>query len=320
MTHLSEMMLRNNPSRSQGGKPSSLIAYFVLAYAITWATLGLVALASQGLLPFPLPSGLRSLLMLIGSSGPLLAALLIVATTADKGGMRAFFRPWLTWRVGLRWYLVVLFEPALAILLAMAGAFLLNGTTFNLAHPAVVRQLDLPLGINPWLLIIPVFIVGGLIGGPLGEEPGWRGFALARLQNRFGPLTASLLLGLLWSMWHLPFFFIKGTSQSSTPFLLFVLGTVANSVLIAWVYNHTRGSVLLALLFHAALNMTALYLPISLWNDWRGVTIQCLVALSIVIISGPTRFARQASAEQTPPGSELSKESARTGRLSPHNS
>ncbi|EFH79873.1 CPBP family intramembrane glutamic endopeptidase [Ktedonobacter racemifer] len=285
--------------RFQVWKSHPLVAYFVLAYAITWLFLGLVALHSHGLLA--LPSGLIFPLTLVGSIGLLLAALLLTVTTTGKRGMRAFFRQLLIWRVNPWWYLVVLFEPALVTLIVLAVTSLLGGPSFNFAHPPVVQRppLPLPSGISPYLLIVPLFLLGGLLGGPLGEELGWRGYALAKLQSRYSALGASLILGVLWAVWHLPFFFMPGTTQSTTPFLLFAFGTLANSILFTWVYNHTRGSVLLTFLFHNALNITALYLPLSLWNDWQGVVAQCLVALVVVIIAGPARLSRRLSSRQT---------------------
>ncbi|WP_268963451.1 CPBP family intramembrane glutamic endopeptidase [Reticulibacter mediterranei] len=141
-------------------------------------------------------------------------------------------------------------------------------------------------------------------GGPAGKEPGWRGFALPKLQDRYSALGANLILGVLWTVWHLPFYFIPGTSQSTTPFFVFALGTLANSILFTWVYNHTRGSVLMTFLFHNALNITALYLPLSLWDQWQGVAAQCLVALVVVIAAGPARLSRRSSSGQ-PPSSGL---------------
>ncbi|MBV9228766.1 MAG: CPBP family intramembrane metalloprotease [Chloroflexi bacterium] len=289
----------------RGLKSHPLAAYFVLAYAISWLSLGPLALDSQGLLPFHIPSGFfSSILALVGSSGPLLSALLLTATIQGASGMHAFFRQFLVWRVGLRWYLIVLFEPALVTLITILFASLLGGASFDFAHPPVTHQLALPPGANPWVLFVPVFLLGGLVGGPVGEEPGWRGYALAKLQDRYSALVASLILGVLWSVWHLPFFFIKGTSESTTPFLLFALGVIAWSILITWVYNHTRGSVLLALLFHNALNITALYLPLSRLNDWQGVVAQCLVALVVVIATDPARFSRRSLPARPPSVSE----------------
>ncbi|WP_220203324.1 CPBP family intramembrane glutamic endopeptidase [Reticulibacter mediterranei] len=281
-------------------KSHPLVAYFVLTYALSWLLLGLVALSAHGLIS--LPSSLIFPLTFVGSIGPLPAALLVTATTTGKGGMRAFFRQLFIWRVNLWWYLVVLFEPALVTCIAIAATLFLGGPTFDFAHPPVVQRppLPLPAGINPWLLIVPLFLLGGLLGGPAGEEPGWRGFALAKLQDRYSALGASLILGALWTVWHLPFFFIPGTSQSTTPFFVFALGTLANSILFTWVYNHTQGSVLMTFLFHNALNITALYLPLSLWDQWQGVVAQCLVALAVVIATSPTRLSRRLSSEQTP--------------------
>jgi uncharacterized protein len=284
---------RNN--RLRGWKSHPLVAYFLLAYALSWLGWVPLALESQKLLPFSIPSGLTSSFMLLGSCGPFLAALLLVIMTQGVGGIRPFFRQFLIWRVHFRWYLLVLFEPVLVTLAVLVFVSLPGEASLTFAHPAVIHQLGLPASANPWVLIVPVFLLVGLVGGPLGEEPGWRGYALAKLQGRYGALVASLILGVLWTLWHLPLFFIQGTSQSTTPFFLFALSTIASSILITWVYNQTRGSVLLALLFHTALNMTWLYLPLSLFADWRVVLTHCLVALVVVMVSG-TYLARNARA------------------------
>lgn len=113
------------------------------------------------------------------------------------------------------WYLVVLFEPVLATLIALAWASSLGGASFNFAHSSVVQQFPLLAGVNPWALLVPVFLLSGLLDGPFGEEPGWRGYALAKLQSRYNALVASLILGVLWAVWHLPFFFIEGSAQST---------------------------------------------------------------------------------------------------------
>jgi membrane protease YdiL (CAAX protease family) len=274
-------------------KSNPLVAFFVLTYAITWLCLGSIILHSHEFLA--LPSSLIFPLKLIGSISPLLAALLIIATTTNKGGMQNFLRPLLIWRVKPWWYLVVLLEPFIVTLIVLTVTSFLGGPTFDFPHPPVIEEppIPLPSGINPWLLIVPLFLLGGLLGGPLGEEPGWRGFALPKLQSRYSSLVASLILGVLWTVWHLPFFFIPGTTQSTTPFFIFALGTLANSILFTWVYNHTRGSVLMVLLFHNALNISDLYLPLSLWHDWQGVAAQCLVALIVIIIAGPARLSRK---------------------------
>lgn len=295
-------------SQLRGWKSHPLVAYFLLAYVLSWLGWVPLALGSQRLLPFSIPSGFTPAFMLLGSCGPFLAALFLVVMTQGLKGIRTFFQQFLIWRVGFRWYLIVLFEPVLVTLIAMVFVFLLGGTSFNLAHPQVVHQLSLPPDANPWALIVPVFLLVGLVGGPLGEEPGWRGYALPKLQDRYSALVAGLVLGVLWTVWHLPLFFIEGTSQFTTPFLLFALSTIASSILITWVYNHTRGSVLLALLFHTALNMTWLYLPLSLFADWQVVMMHCLVALAVIIITGPAHLSRQVERNNLPMFSALKKQ------------
>ncbi len=100
------------------------------------------------------------------------------------------------------------------------------------------------------------------IGGPVEEEPGWRGFALPGLQQRFGPMVGSLLLGALWGLWHLPLFlFVAGYNGSKTgilgtlgPFFAFVAGTIALTIVMTWIFNRTGGSVFMTALLHASTN------------------------------------------------------------------
>jgi uncharacterized protein len=123
-----------------------------------------------------------------------------------------------------------------------------------------------------------------LLGGPLGEEFGWRGYAQPVLQDRLGWRTASLVLGLVWGMWHLPLFYIAGTAQVHIPLALFLLSVLAMSVLFAWLVNRTAGSVVAALLFHTAINFWPSVVPILPTEDsYRAyafvVVIQVLLAL-----------------------------------------
>jgi membrane protease YdiL (CAAX protease family) len=101
-----------------------------------------------------------------------------------------------------------------------------------------------------------------LLGGPMGEEFGWRGLALPVLQDRFGWRAASLGLGLVWGVWHLPLFFIDGTAQDRIPPALFMLSVVAMSVVFAWLVNRTAGSVVSALVLHTAINFWPSVVPV----------------------------------------------------------
>lgn len=109
----------------------------------------------------------------------------------------------------------------------------------------------------PWYAV-PLHLLGGLIFlGPVGEEFGWRGYALPRLLTILSPVPASLVLGLAWAPWHLPLVLVEGSFQSNVPFLLFLVSTVGLSVLYTWLYSANAGRLFAVLLFHAASNTAA---------------------------------------------------------------
>ncbi len=179
--------------------------------------------------------------------GPTLSAFIMTAVTEGKTGVGRLLRRYVLWRVGLSWYLLVLVGIPLLLMLVI---------------------LALPGGVAFVLHIVPVYpvayIVALFLGGAFFEEPGWRGFALPRLQQRFGPLWGTLLLGVLWTFWHLPMFFVPGFNGAGTGIVgismavvAFLIGTTAMAVIFTWVFNNTRGSLLLAILLHASLDTAA---------------------------------------------------------------
>jgi membrane protease YdiL (CAAX protease family) len=197
----------------------------------------------------------------------------------------------LVWRVGIGWYVVALFGIAVLILLALMLYTLLGG--MPLLWP--------PLPFGPILSVLLLFVVSLLING---EELGWRGYALPRLQGKYSALTASLILGVIWSLFHLPLFLTHGGgvggNLASEPPLGFPLRTVADAVLVTWVFNNTQGSVLLVILFHAAVNTwtqvlpgidTAHY-PAGLLY-WVFVGLICLATVIVVVVFGPARLSRK---------------------------
>jgi hypothetical protein len=136
-----------------------------------------------------------------------------------------------------------------------------------------------------------------LLGGPMGEELGWRGFALPVLEYRFGWRAASLGLGLVWGVWHLPLFFIDGTSQARVPPALFLLSAVAMSVVFAWLVDRTAGSVMAVLVLHTAINFWPTVVPVLPTDaSYRAyalvVAILVLLALLALLASGLTAGGR----------------------------
>ena len=204
-------------------KRHPLIAFFVLAYALTWPLIPLVSVSP--LWGFP------------ALFGPATAAIIVAAVADGRTGLKDLLGRVVRWRVGARWYAVALGLP---VILALAAAGL---------HLALGARSSIEFG----GLSVLNFVVFVLI---VGEELGWRGYALPRLLARRSALAASLILGVLWGLWHLPTFFVPGAPQHGLPITAFLLLTMAYSVLFTWIYLHTGGSVLIATLFHGAINLS----------------------------------------------------------------
>jgi CAAX protease family protein len=218
----------------------SVAAFFAGAIALSWSCWLLVVTADRGLIT--LPGGWRELLVIVGTFGPLFSALAIAAKVSGSHGIRALAGQAFRWRVHIKWYAAALLIPA-AVRFAVLGLHVLKGGTF----PGL-GDLD------RWLAVPSTFALVLLLGGPLGEEFGWRGYSQPRLQNRLGILASSLIIGVGSALWHLPLFLIPTTPQSHIPLALFIVRTVALSVISGWIWNRSGRSLLLVLLFHASLN------------------------------------------------------------------
>jgi uncharacterized protein len=211
-------------------------------------------------------------------------------------GIRALLRQFLVWRVGLPWYGVVLLGAAVIDLAAIAIHVLLGGAVPDFTQP-FARQVVGP-SINLWVAL-PIFFLIGVLSN--GEEIGWRGYALPRLQARHGAFIASLIIGVIWAFWHMPKFLTVGSAQDYS-FWLYLLDTIAKSILYTWIYNNTKSSLLLVTLFHAAANTVDVFLPIipASIGDVRPTLIamglHCLAATIVVIMTGPARLSRSQTA------------------------
>lgn len=272
-------------------KEHPLVTFFLLTFLITWAGQLPTAASSHGWLPFHLPP----VVGLLATYGPALAALLTVGMTKGRAGLLQLLRHVIRWRVGIQWYLVVLGLPGILASAALAFALLLGGTFPDLAHAPLYQFSSPTTPLWQAALTALVFIALGPDG--LGEELGWRGYALAHLQAGRSTLAACLLLTVPWALWHLPDFLTQGSSLSQVPLLFvgaFVLDIGAKAILYAWVYNNTGGSVLLTILFHAADNTTALFISES--SDIRlyvmNVLMHSIVAILVVLLAGATRLSR----------------------------
>lgn len=266
------------------------IAYFVIAYGCTWLLMLPLLLSNDGfgVLPFTPPMVVDGILGLVATlSGPSLAALLVTAALEGKTGVRQFLRRYLQWRVGIRAYLIILVVYPLYYM-TLLGLFtgpmaIMNGLVQNW-HTWFASYL-------PAILIFPAII-------HWGEEPGWRGFAQWRMQDAYGPLRASLIIGLLHGVWHLPAFLLKSGPMAMGPFdpqwfVVDVLDIMVTAVILAWIFNLARGSILVAVLSHTGLNAadawTSALLPrelltqLNLWH-MRYAQLAILVVMALVVI------------------------------------
>lgn len=263
------------------GQSTALVAFFALAFALSWAAWVPAALASHGLLTWDVPSWLSRL---VGAFGPSLAALLVAARAGGPAGLRVLLGRFRRWRLGVGWYALALLWPTVHSL-ATTGLLVLLGTARpDFAHPPVLWLYPLPpeaFAGGPWPLLPVVFVQTLLLSSPMGEEPGWRGFALPRLQARLGAFAASVVLGVLWGVWHLPLTLIRDDATAGTFSGWFLLGITGDAVLYTWLFNHTRGSLLPVLLLHAATGTTGLFLSSAQDSGVVGAALTWLPALVV---------------------------------------
>jgi membrane protease YdiL (CAAX protease family) len=215
-----------------------VISFFVVACAFSWILWGLMMASERGALPFRFPTNWT------GSFGPFVGALVIAAALKGGAGVRELLRPMLRWRFGLRWYFFVLVGCVLPFLAAL-GLYALLGRSVTIGRDAIAAGLKT----FPLYYVIILFV-----GGPLGEEVGWRGFALPRLLERRGTLGASLAVFAMWFVWHVPLFWLEGAAQKGSSIPVFAILVLANAVIFTWTYVGTGGSLLSALLLHTSVN------------------------------------------------------------------
>src|SRR3954451_3777433 len=220
-----------------------LVFFFIFAYAGTWLLEMPYVLSEDGsgLLPFSSPVAQWMMPVSI-FMGPFLAAFVMTGVTEGREGVGRFLRRFVLWRVGFRWYLFVLVGvPALFVLSI-------------LVLPGVLGSFQGLGALAPPLSLLGWFVYAFFPGGALGEEPGWRGFALPRLQSLHGPLLGSLILGPLWGLWHLPLFFTPWNELTALNVVGYVLITTCLAIMYTWVFNNPKGSILIAILLHASFN------------------------------------------------------------------
>lgn len=204
-----------------------------------WLLSGLLPVNSTG----------RAVLRVLATFGPSAAALVVAGLALGRAGTLRWAAGCLRPRAGIRWYCLAFFAP----LFLMWLAYWLHAVLHNLPGAIQVHGV--------WALSLN-FLLIFLLGGPAGEELGWRGFMLPAMQARLNPHLASVLLGVIWALWHLPLFLLPGTVQSHLPFWLFLLNAVPFSVILGWVFHRDGHSIIGPLVLHTAVNGWTMVIPI----------------------------------------------------------
>ncbi len=271
------------PFQSQAGKSLmskkglklgaiKLALFFLMSLVISWAVWIPQAIAQLSN-PQSSVAG-SSPLNILAVWAPALSAILLSRVTEGKSGLQALFLSIRRWRIGIRWYLFTLLYPAAVWCLARAIDIML-GRDFDLSIPILTY---FPPD-QAYMLVVAIIFA---FPNTLGEELGWRGFALPRLQVRYNALASSILLGLFWAIWHIPMWVANG--KMGLDLLRSGITIITYAIIFTWVYNSTGGSTLLAWLFHASITITqyVLEIPLTLTDD----LVRWGVAAIVVIVAG----------------------------------
>lgn len=248
---------------------------FLLVLGLTWPFMIVDVLGSHGILPFRVPV----ILWLVMGYMPTLAAVIVTGLTQGKEGVRALFRKFLIARVRVKWYLFAIFGLAVTAIVTVILGNQFGATTNNpLIKAEIVAAGPIAILLNATLM----FLVRGILNG---EEFAWRGVALPRLQTKYNALTSSLILSIPWILFHLPLFFTKGSTQENMSILCYAIQLAATSILFTWMYNNTKGSVLLAYILHASMNTWTEFFTIDAGNAFQGwILTGVIVALAVVVL------------------------------------
>ena len=261
--------------------------YVLATFAWTWSFWGVGIMRGLGM-----ESAEGGIIGLIGVTGPLITGIGFTYLTKDKAGRSDYWKRIIDFkRIPAKWYLVIfLFVPTLNILAAMIDIIVGgNGATWGEAAQNVLSD---PLS------IIPSILFSSLI--PFIEELGWRGYALDRFQESKSALTSSLILGVVWSLWHLPLFFVQGSYQESLgigtlAFWLFVIGIIPLNLPFTWIYNNTRRSILAVIIFHSMVNFTGELIALNERADTISIILWFVAAIGITVIWGAKTFTHENS-------------------------
>ncbi|MFF3228178.1 type II CAAX prenyl endopeptidase Rce1 family protein [Nocardia suismassiliense] len=247
-----------------------LVAFLVLAFVLTWMWWIPAGLIEQGIIATGIPT---MALLMLGGLGPMAAALVCSSSALGGQGTRRFLRNAFRWRAPRRIY----FLATVLIAVSVLGTIPLQ--------LAIGAEWDSAGLLTSMFALVPTFVFTFVLGGGIDEEFGWRAFALPRLQASSPPWSANLILGVVWSLWHLPLWWNPAVAQYDSNYPMYIVSTTGFSFVLGWLYNSSQGNTMVVVVAHTVANVsyglqaTALD-PVFQWID---VVVMGSAGLAIVI-------------------------------------
>lgn len=242
---------------------NEVIKYLLSTFLLTWIIWGVLIASSKGIINNDIYRYHLMPTIFIGGSVPSVLAIIYTGLINGKAGLKQLLGKITIWKLNPFWYLFSIFY--------MYAIFYLPAVICNIFG----NYYELKLRYAPLYLLY--LFTGQLLAGPISEELGWRGFILPRLQRKFNPLIASIILGVIHVLWHIPLFFLYITE----PFSQYLLKVVCVSILYTWIYNHTKGSLVAVCLLHANYNFVSVVFVMTTINP---TIMYSIIANSIAIL------------------------------------
>ncbi|QAA32401.1 CPBP family intramembrane glutamic endopeptidase [Clostridium manihotivorum] len=259
--------------KTKSANKLQMILYVFVTYLFSWIIWGIIYASDRNIISYDIYKNYVGVFFAIGAFMPTIMAIIFTGFFYGTDGVKNLLKKGIIWRINPLYYIFILFYVVSSFFVPLWFCNI-TGSSYN---------FDISMNFNSVLLN---FFLVLLLGGPLGEEFGWRGFALTKLQNKLNPIYSSIILGVIWSCWHLPLFFIQGTPQYGIPFSLFIISVMCLSLVFTWIYNRTHGSVLMTILLHTLYNITPLINPyfVKSFNRYTATWIiyQFIIILFII--------------------------------------
>lgn len=237
----------------------TLFSFLALTFGLSWIPMSFFVMFTDQFTALFGEMSSTNPVFLLAVYAPGISGIFLILRHYGWKGLSSFFRRLALWRAPIQWWLFLL----LGIPAIVYAAAAMRGT------------ISEPFRFAPWYMVFPA-LVQSLLLGPMGEEFGWRGLALPLLQRRFSPFVASLILGVVWALWHAPSFAMSGTPQSAWSFGPFFLGLIAITVILTPLFNVSRGSLLIAIIYHLHI-MNPIFPDAQPWDSY-------LLAIAAVVI------------------------------------